>query len=126
MSSDQDDIFAKTQERLRAEVKATLEGPFYSNPQTLYNLFNLKSLESNETKDKICKLWNHNQERPEYRDFKDQWMKASNKEKQLVEYQYKHWYRDILTLEKIASLNNIQLERTKYQTCEYSNVFIRL
>jgi hypothetical protein len=54
---------------LAEEVEETLQQPFYSKPNTLYRLFNLKDLEAEKKKRKICALWNHDQERPEYKDF---------------------------------------------------------
>lgn len=113
MSSHLEEEFTKIKASLRAEAKDALERPFYSKAQTLYDLHDLKSLESDETKRTIKDRWNHNLDRPEFGNFKDAWMKAEAEERKQVEYQYCYWYREILILEKIAELNNITLQRTR-------------
>lgn len=102
--------------RLQGEVEETISQPFYSNPQTLYDLFELEDMETEPTKRKICMLWNYNQERPEYKDFDAEWTRTSDR--QSVESQYKNWLREIRLLEKIANLQKIQLQRTEPQICK--------
>jgi hypothetical protein len=110
MSSDLDNNFTKTQERLRKDAEDIANGTYYTESK-LNQIFRFEGLDMDEKKAAVCNTWNQLQEKPAYRDFKDTWIKASATEKEDVQNSYKYACMDIVCLENLARWSSIQLAR---------------
>lgn len=78
--------------------------------ESIYHLYDLEfplpESKMLEARTKVLRSWNNNLKRPEYQNFKDDWMAETDAERPSVEYRFGYWYREIKQLEMIAKQEN--------------------
>ena len=118
--------FEARKKHLIAELEETLQSPCYFDLRFLNEKFELDLEYPEEADQKVFDLWNHHQDRPCYKDFKENWAldgdRSKGEDRATVEYRYIFWLTEIKLLERVAEWRGIHLQRVKgklrrFMTC---------
>ncbi|USP82255.1 DDE-1 domain containing protein [Curvularia clavata] len=109
--------FEARKKHLIAELEETLQSSCYFDLRFLNEKFELNLEYPEEADRKVFDLWNHHQDRPCYKDFKENWAldgdRSKGEDRATVEYRYIFWLTEIKLLERVAEWRGIHLQRVE-------------